>query len=88
MANRRVAIVRAVKIDGKWKYLAPTVSDKGRVSPEFVLLNGQPTRVSGGVYYISWYEGTRKKFKRCGPSLLDATIAKGRQEARFSGRGA
>ncbi len=59
MANRRVALIRTVKIDGKWKYLAPVVSEKGRISPEFVVLDGKPTRVSGGIYYISWYVGRK-----------------------------
>jgi hypothetical protein len=40
VANLKVYIVRTAKIDGKWKYLAPVVSDKGRMSPDFVLLNG------------------------------------------------
>jgi integrase len=80
MPNRRVALIRAVKIDGKWKYLSPVVSEKGTVSPEFVWLKGKKTYVSGGVWYIRWYEGKRQIGKMCGPSLTDARIAKSRQE--------
>jgi len=89
MPNRRVALIRAVKIDGKWKYLSPVVSDKGTVSPEFVWLKGKKTYASGGVWYIRWYEGKRQIGKMCGPSLTDARIAKSRQEqvlSRWSAR--
>jgi integrase len=84
MSNRRVSIIRRVQIDGRWKFVYPIVSDKGRVSPEFVKLKGQTVRVTGGEWYIAWYEGTKKMRKPVGPRLTEAVAEKVRQTQRLA----
>lgn len=78
--NRRVRIIRRVRMDGRWVYVSPVVSAKGRVSPELVVVDGRQVRVDGGVWYITWYEGTRKRRKPIGATLTPAVVEKVKQE--------
>ena len=80
MANKTVSLVRRVKVEGAWKFLSPVVSAKGTVSPELVRLGAGQVRVSGGVWYTTWYEGTRKKRKAVGQSLTEALAERIRKE--------
>ena len=46
MANRKVAIVRSIKLEGRWHHTRPIVTSKGRkerelVSPDYVKLRGE-----------------------------------------------
>ena len=52
MANRKVRVVRSVKLDGKWKFLT--------------LERGRKLRIpnSEGRWYISWREGSRTRWER------------------------
>ena len=52
MANRKVRVVRSVKLDGKWKFLT--------------LAKGRKLRIpdTEGRWYISWREGSRTRWER------------------------
>jgi hypothetical protein len=52
MANRKVRVVRSVKLDGKWKFLT--------------LERGRKLRIPNteGRWYISWREGSRTRWER------------------------
>jgi integrase len=90
MANRRATLVRSLKLDGKWRYCAPFISTKGRnekprISPDYVVLEGKKFLVPMGTpsrWYVSWYEGTKKQWKRC-ENLAAAHIFQREQEARL-----
>ena len=84
MPNRRVTLVRRIRLNGCWQYLQPVISDHGRVSPELVKMNGQTVNVSGGVWYIAWYEGTKKKRKPIGPSLTAAVAEQQRHRQKLA----
>src|ERR1039458_6681925 len=84
MPNRRVTNVRRIRLNGCWQYLQPVISDHGRVSPELVKMNGQTVNVSGGVWYIAWYEGTKKKRKPIGPSLTAAVAEQQRHRQKLA----
>ena len=73
MANRRVRVVRNVKLNGKPTFVAPVTTPKGAVSSEMVLYKGQrlTVRSDAGIWYIRWEEGHRPKWQRC-QSLLVA----------------
>lgn len=51
MANRRVRMVRSVKLDGKWKFLSVARGRKLKIPNE------------EGRWYISWREGRRTQWK-------------------------
>src|ERR1035438_1659895 len=57
MANRRVRVVRSVKINGRWKYLTPSKAATMRIP------NNQ------GRWYISWRAGPKKEWERCDSEL-------------------
>ncbi len=73
MANRRVRLVRNVKLNGKPTFVAPVITPKGSVSTEMVLYKGQRLKVptDAGIWYIRWEEGHRPKWQRC-QSMSDA----------------
>lgn len=90
MANRRATVVRSLKLDGKWRYCSPVVSIKGRkekprVSPDYVLLDGEKFLVPMGTpsrWYVSWYEGSRKQWQRY-ESMAAALSFQAEQQARL-----
>jgi hypothetical protein len=59
MANRRVRLVRNVKLNGKPTFVTPVITPKGSVSNEMVLYKGQRLKVpaDAGIWYIRWEEG-------------------------------
>jgi len=52
MANRRVRLVRSVKLNGVWKFLNPIKAQRLRIPN------------SEGRWYISWREGSKKKWQK------------------------
>ncbi len=62
LANKTVVLYQHIKIKGKWKYCKVASSDRLR-------------RLSEGEYYISWYEGTRKRMEPLGPDADVAIVA-------------
>ena len=52
MANRRVRVVRSVKVNGQWKYLNPITAQKLKIP------NDQ------GRWYITWRVGDKKEWER------------------------
>jgi hypothetical protein len=81
MANRRVRLVRNVKVNGQPTFVAPVITPKGSVSTEMVLYKGQRLKVpaDAGIWYIRWEEGHRPKWQRC-QSMSDALHQKTRKE--------
>ena len=73
MANRRVRVVRSLKIKGKAVFCAPDTTPKGAISSEIVLYKGQQLKFppSEGRWYIRWEEGSNPKWQRC-DSFSDA----------------
>jgi len=47
-------------------YHAPVVSRNGRIKPGWVLVAGKQEYHPGCVYYLDWYEGTKRKRKAVG----------------------
>jgi integrase len=86
MANKKVSLVRRVKIDGRWRFLSPVVSPKGTVSPELAKLGKQQALLSGGVWFIVWHDAGKKMRKSVGPSLTRALAEKWRQEKLLGAR--
>jgi len=52
MANRRVRVVRSVKINGKWTFINPNRAQRLHIPNDL------------GRWYISWREGTKKCWER------------------------
>src|ERR1019366_10634003 len=52
MANRRVRVVRSVKVKGVWKSMSPVVAQQQRIP------NDQ------GRWYITWRVGDKKEWER------------------------
>jgi hypothetical protein len=73
MANKRVRLVRNVKLDGKASFVAPVVTPAGVTSSEMVQYKGRKLRVpsTDGHWYIRWNEGRRAKWQRC-DSMMEA----------------
>jgi len=88
--NRRVALLRSVKLEGSWRMCVPHVDTKGRVSPELVKVKGKRLNVSPETpsrWYLSWYEAGRKKWQKVsGSSLTDAINERTRKEAALVSR--
>jgi len=53
MPNRRVRVVRSVKLNGKWKFMNPQAAQRQRIP------NDQ------GRWYITWRDGNKKEWERC-----------------------
>jgi len=61
VANKIAVVYQHVKINKKWTFQkAPTMRRRF---------------LSDGAYYISWYEGTRKRMERVGPDPIEAEKA-------------
>lgn len=88
--NKRVALLRSVKLEGSWRMCVPHVDAKGRVSPEFVKVQGKRLAVSPDTpsrWYLSWYEAGRKKWQKVsGYSLTDAINERTRKEVALVSR--
>jgi len=81
MANRRIRLVRNVKLNGKPTFVAPVITPKGSVSIEMVLYKGQHIKVPAehGNWYIRWEDGDKPKWQRC-KSMSDAAHQKERKQ--------
>lgn len=88
MANKRVGLVRRVRVDGSWKYLQPFVSERGRTSPDLVKINGGITSVTGGFWYLTWYEGSKKRRQPVSRSLTDAVNAQHKRRQLLAAKNA
>ncbi len=54
------------------KYRPIVESANGRIKPDWVLVNGEPTHMPEGSYYMSFYEGKRCIRKSVGPDAAQA----------------
>ena len=70
MANRRVSVIRSVKINGFWKFLSPFNARKLHV------------RDDDGRWYIVWLEGNKKCRERC-DSWSHALLQKKKKQAEL-----
>src|ERR1035441_7198233 len=70
MANRRVSVIRSVKVNGIWKFLSPGNARKLRV------------RDDAGRWYICWLEGNKKCRERC-DSWSHALLQKNKKQAEL-----
>ena len=60
VANKIAVVYQHVKINNKWTFQkAPTMRRRF---------------LSDGAYYISWYEGTRKRMERVGPDPIESSM--------------
>jgi integrase len=95
MANRKVALVRSLKLNGKWIHTRPFVSLKGRsekerVSPDYVILKKQKFLVPVGTptkWKVFFYQGQRQRLIPC-EDILDAVSQKAQWEAKLALRAA
>src|ERR1039458_571395 len=75
MPNRRVRVVRSVKLNGKWKFMNPQAAQRQRIP------NGQ------GRWYITWRDGNKKEWERC-DSWTHALAQKLKKEGELHARSA
>jgi hypothetical protein len=70
VANKIAVVYQHVKINNKWTFKkAPAMRRRF---------------LSDGAYYISWYEGTRKRMERVGPDPIQAEKALLKKSAELS----
>ncbi len=75
MPNRRVRVVRSVKLNGKWKFMNPQAAQRQRIP------NDQ------GRWYITWRDGNKKEWERC-DSWTHALAQKLKKECELHARSA
>ena len=78
MANRKVAIVRSIKLGDKWIYCSPAKTAGGRLSSDQVYLKTKLFRVPADTitrWYVTYYEGTKKIWKRIEDTHMPFTAA-------------
>src|ERR1019366_5670310 len=75
MPNRRVRVVRSVKLNGKWKFMNPQAAQRQRIP------NNQ------GRWYITWRDGNKKEWERC-DSWTHALSQKLKKEGELHARSA
>jgi len=75
MPNRRVRVVRSVKLNGKWKFMNLQAAQRQRIP------NGQ------GRWYITWRDGNKKEWERC-DSWTHALAQKLKKEGALHARSA
>jgi hypothetical protein len=86
MANRTASIWKHIKLDGKWRFAAVYQNPKKhKLEGNNVVIGGQVVEHPEGVFYISWYEGSNKKWKKIGPKLRDAELAAELREYQLEG---
>jgi integrase/recombinase XerD len=66
MGNRTATIYTNVKTDGVWKFFRPVETNNHELKEGYALVKGRARRFEPPdyKYYISWYEGGKKKFQR------------------------
>jgi len=70
-----------VKLEGKWTFA--TIAKRGdKLLWDYVLMDGQPQRVTGGSFFLEWVEGGRKIQRSL--STLDPVEALNAKEAQES----
>jgi integrase len=81
MANKRVRLVRNVKLNGRPTFVAPDITPKGVISAEMVRYKGQRIKVpaTAGNWYIRWEEGNQPKWQRA-DSMSDAISLRVRKQ--------
>ena len=80
MANRTVSIWKHIKLNNKWRFAAVYQNPKNhKLEASKVVVTGKPLDAPEGVFYISWYEGEKKHWKKIGPRLKDAEVAAARE---------
>ena len=75
MANRKVSVWKYVKVGDRWKYCKPVKGRNNKIKPHWALVDGKPERHPEGNFYISYREGTKKVWKKIGPTPSDAVNA-------------
>jgi hypothetical protein len=64
MANRTAALyIRITTVDGKKSYCKPVYQSKGRLKPQYAMVNGEAEHHNEGVYYLRFgTDGGKQKF--------------------------
>ena len=71
MVNKAVSLYQSVRINGKWTF---------RKAPEQRL-----RKLSEGKYYVSWYEGSKKKMEPVGAEPDVARVSNGNSRTSCPG---
>jgi len=81
MAKKRVTLMLRVRTaDGKYPFLVPVYSGKGRLRPLFALVNGKPEHHPEGVYHLRYSLGGKRMWEPVGKDPNEAIAAKLRRE--------
>jgi len=67
------------------QYFKPLKSANNRIKPQYAIVDGKPTHVPTGVYYLRYKVDGKRKWESVGPDLDAALAAKGRMEGKPSG---
>jgi integrase/recombinase XerD len=65
------------------KYRPVVESANGRIKPDWVLVNGEPTHMPEGSYYMSFYQGKRCIRKSVGRDAAQAQARRGKKQAEL-----
>ena len=69
-----VNLKRKIKWEGKWTFV-PVAKKRDHYLPDQVLIGGVATRVTGGTFYLEWYEGSKRIQKTAGRNGHEAIAA-------------
>ena len=58
--NGHVNVTKRVKTPQGLRYCPVVLSANGRISPDWVLVNGRDERHAEGAYYLEWRDGTKR----------------------------
>ncbi len=87
MANRTIALLLRVSINGKQPYLKPTLKN-GKLRNKYTNYKGEDKHFPDGVYVLRYKQGSRLVFKTVGKALDAALMAQRRKEAELQAESA
>lgn len=81
-----VSLVKRVTTPAGRRFCPVVVSANGRISPEYVIVNGEKERYAGGTYYMEWWEGPARKRLAVGKEASQAQAQRLRKEAHLNAK--
>ena len=79
MANRKVILLRYCKTEKGWRRFPVAVGKNGRIRPNYVLVNGQPTEYKEGHYELRSYQGSKAIYRNVGGNAADAMLERDKE---------
>jgi len=86
--NREVNLTKRVKTSQGRRFCPVVISANGRVTPDYVRIDGKEQRHPEGAYYLEWRDGARRIRQSVGKDAGVAAARRHRQQQILSSKAA